>query len=53
MESVKKDAEMVKRDCFAYRIKGSAEMCTALKELYCKKEKCGFYKRLIPAREGD
>lgn len=35
----------VKTDCFAYR-KGVTEAyaCKALRELYCKKEKCNFYK---------
>ena len=31
----------VRCDCFAYNI--SNKSCTALKELYCKKEKCSFY----------
>ena len=47
MESVKKNAEMVKRDCFAYKVKGSNEMCAALKALYCKDGKCGFYKKAV------
>lgn len=35
----------VKTDCFAYR-EGviEARACDALRELYCKKEKCNFYK---------
>lgn len=39
-----KDAE-VKKDCFAFHegITGQGE-CTILTDLYCKKEKCGFYK---------
>lgn len=31
---------MIKEDCFAY-MNGN---CHALKELYCKKEECVFYK---------
>lgn len=30
----------VKEDCFAYKNK----TCSALNELYCKKEECKFYK---------
>lgn len=35
----------VKTDCFAYRA-GKVEeyACSALRELYCKKGKCNFYK---------
>ena len=48
-----KNADTVKRDCFAYKKKGSVEKCAALKDLYCKNEKCGFYKRLASAGKGD
>ena len=33
---------MIKTDCFAYR--STPERCTALNDLYCKFEECGFYK---------
>lgn len=33
----------VKKDCFAYRNSANGT-CTALKMLYCKNEKCNFYK---------
>lgn len=33
---------MIKEDCFAY-IK-SKNKCAGLKELYCAKEKCNFYR---------
>lgn len=35
----------IKTDCFAYR-EGVLEeyACSALNELYCRKEKCRFYK---------
>lgn len=32
----------VKTDCFAYN--SLTKQCTCLNELYCKKEKCHFYK---------
>lgn len=39
----------VKKDCFAYKEKDYAgkiqSTCIALKELYCQKEQCKFYKR--------
>lgn len=35
---------MIKKDCFAYdKIKRIPE-CRALKDLYCAKGKCAFYK---------
>ena len=39
----------VKTDCFAYRPKGlngrgKIAKCNALNRLYCREEKCGFYK---------
>lgn len=34
----------IKKDCFAYTKRGNTEKCAALKELYCKKEVCKFYK---------
>lgn len=39
----------VKADCFGYRrIPGTknGEECAVLKKLYCKKEKCSFYKKI-------
>lgn len=36
----------VKRDCFAYRNFGNGERCIALRDLYCKYEKCKFYKKV-------
>lgn len=33
----------VKEDCFAYA-KASKCSCNALRQLYCEKEECGFYK---------
>lgn len=35
-----------KEDCFAYKYTKQIKkaQCTALKELYCKKGKCPFYK---------
>lgn len=35
----------MKRDCFAFAEKNNHQGCRALKELYCKKEECRFYKR--------
>ena len=34
----------VKKDCFAYNEKLVNRSCTALRELYCAKEECKFYK---------
>ena len=34
-----------KKDCFAYTTNKGTPMCKALKELYCKKENCKFYKK--------
>ncbi|MDE7313567.1 MAG: hypothetical protein K2N87_18420 [Eubacterium sp.] len=34
----------IRKDCFGYQEKGGFPSCTALKELYCKKEECVFYK---------
>ena len=34
----------IKTDCIFHVNKIKGEGCTALKELYCSKEKCGFYK---------
>lgn len=36
---------MIEKDCFAYTEKKRNQECKALKELYCEKEKCKFYKR--------
>lgn len=33
-----------KISCFAYRNKEGHEACTALTDLFCKKEECKFYK---------
>lgn len=33
----------IHKDCFAYR--SSKKDCSALDELYCKKEECRFYKK--------
>lgn len=36
---------MVKTDCFAYKkTYGGNDDCSALKQCYCKYEKCNFYK---------
>lgn len=35
----------IKKDCFGYKEKGGIPGCTALKELYCRKEECVFYKQ--------
>lgn len=35
---------MIKEDCFSYVEKNKHQGCKALKELYCKQEKCKFYK---------
>lgn len=32
-----------KKDCFAY-VEAAGGTCNALRELYCKNGKCGFYK---------
>mgnify|MGYP001054212655 CR=1 FL=1 len=34
----------VKKDCFAYRAENGKECCSALKYLFCRGGKCGFYK---------
>lgn len=36
-----------KKDCFAYRTMCGTEVCTALKQLYCRygKGECKFYKK--------
>ncbi len=33
-----------KISCFAYRNREGYEACTALTDLFCKKEECRFYK---------
>lgn len=33
-----------KKDCFAYNAGNLKSNCVALKELYCQKEHCKFYK---------
>ena len=33
----------IKKDCFAYS--KLSNRCMALKELYCRKKECGFYKK--------
>lgn len=35
---------MKRTDCIFYQRTGRREHCGALKELYCAKEKCKFYK---------
>ncbi len=35
---------MIHKDCFAYKNAGRHPHCIALKELYCKKEECNWYK---------
>lgn len=39
---------MIKQDCFAYIENGKLckEECNVLKKLYCKNEKCKFYKTM-------
>jgi hypothetical protein len=34
-----------KKDCFAYKNENIQRGCLALKKLYCKCEKCAFYKK--------
>lgn len=36
---------MEKKDCFAFIETNAHQECKALKELYCKNEKCNFYKK--------
>lgn len=38
-------------DCFAYEVKENRATCTALKGLYCKNEKCRFYRNDITKQE--
>lgn len=42
---------MEKIDCFAYRDRGKCSGCKALKRLYCKEEKCEFYRNDINEAE--
>lgn len=35
---------MIRKDCFAYRVKNGKDTCQALIKLYCQKENCKFYK---------
>ncbi len=44
-QKVKKEETPAKRDCFGYQEKDGKGDCQALKELYCAKEKCSFYKQ--------
>lgn len=39
---IKQTIGTVKTDCFAYDVLN--KKCNALKELYCRAEKCKFYK---------
>jgi len=39
---IKQSEEQVKTDCFGYD--KANKKCKALKELYCKTEKCNFFK---------
>lgn len=41
----------VKTDCFAYKKTRGIETCKALRCLYCRKEKCGFYKNVEEYKE--
>jgi hypothetical protein len=36
----------IKTDCFAYRPERMCK-CLALRELYCEKEHCSFYKTMV------
>lgn len=42
----------VKTDCFAYKKTRVIETCKVLRCLYCRKEKCGFYKNVEEYKEG-
>lgn len=44
-DMLKGGTQMIKKDCFAYVNKNGHQGCRALNDLYCKKEKCKFYKR--------
>ena len=41
----------IKTDCFAYQ--SQKHSCSALKQLYCKKGKCAFYKPIEQKRQED
>ena len=41
------------KDCFAFVEKNNHEGCKALKELYCKNDKCRFYKRKCEVSLGE
>lgn len=43
----------VKKDCMMYRntLYGKGEDCSGLNELYCRKEKCKFYKKKNKAEQ--
>lgn len=41
---MKKAKIEIKKDCFAYKDTNGRGKCAALKELYCEKEHCAFYK---------
>ena len=44
VENTYRDIEL-KKDCKFYKDMGHGKcMCSALKELYCRNEKCKFYK---------
>lgn len=45
-----KDKSVVHKDCFAYNGNYKVKGCTILKELYCAKEECKFYKTAIDGR---
>lgn len=36
----------IKEDCFAYNPNNYVNKCEALNELFCRKEKCKFYKSI-------
>ncbi len=41
----------IKKDCFAYLSDDDTRGCFALNKLYCKREKCKFYKERTQARK--
>jgi hypothetical protein len=51
-----KEVGQVRTDCFGYKreqwLDSVYENCTVLRKLYCKKEKCNFYKSEEEFRKG-
>jgi uncharacterized membrane protein len=43
-QKANEEANPTKKDCFAYQEKDGEGDCAALRQLYCEKEKCSFYK---------